>query len=317
MRFLLLLCLLLNPLSAAAQVNSASFLDTALKLELDPPYPSPQEQITVNLNDYGSTLYGAELSWYLNEKPIPDTTNQRSITIAAGAAGSVDTLKLVLKSPSRTEVITAKIEPLYLDIIVEPQTHVPSFYKGRPLASVGSTVNLTALLSSNKMLGTDYIYTWRVNQKVLEGGALRGRNKISFTTPQDTNNFMSLQVATPNGTVVAKRSIIIPSVKPQIHFYEVSTLFGTEERALVEDFYLVGNSITIKAAPYYLDSQTFNAPNILDWTVNNTAVTSSDENPYEITLEKTGYPGSAQLEFHVRSTTQLLQGVRGGIGINI
>ena len=317
MRFLLLLYILISPTFALAQLNSNAFLDTGLKLELDPAYPSPAEEVTVNLNDYGSSFYGAELTWYLNEKVIPNTANQRSIVITANSVGTKDILKLVLKTPTQTEIITTKIEPMYLDIIVEPQTHVPSFFEGRSLPSIGSLVNLTALISNKKMLGSDFIYTWRVNQKVLEGGALRGRNKVSFITPQDTNIFVSLQVATLNGAVLAKRSVILPSVQPYIHFYEMNTLYGLENKSLKDDFFLLGNSATIKATPYYLDSQTYNAPNILDWTINSTKVTSSNENPYEITLQKTGYPGTANLELHVRSTTQLLQGARGSIGINI
>jgi hypothetical protein len=273
--------------------------------------------VDVTLDDYGGNFYGAELSWYINDNPLPNTANQRSITITAGESGSRDILKLSLKREGLTEVVTSIIEPIYLDIIVEPQTHVPNFFEGRALPSIGSIINLTALLSNKTLQGNNFIYTWRLNQQVLEGGPLRGRNKISFPTPQDSNIFISLQVANTAGVVVAKRSVIIPSVKPQIHFYEISTLYGIEKRSLKENFGLIGNSATLKAEPYYLDSQTYNAPNILEWSINRNIVSSSNSNPYEMTLQKTGSSGTASLGFHVRSTTQLLQGNEGSIDISI
>jgi hypothetical protein len=152
---------------------------------------------------------------------------------------------------------------------------------------------------------------------VLEGGPIRGRNKVSFATPQGSEIIITLQVSQSNGSVVAKRALIIPSVSPVLHFYEVNTLYGTGYRSLARGLSLIGNSTTIKAEPYYLDSRIFNSPDLVEWSINSQKAPSYDPNPYEITLERTGFSGGfATVGFHVRSTDVILQGARGNMQLN-
>lgn len=319
MRFLIPLCLFfISPYFVGAQFSANSLLETDLSVESSPEYPAPGETISFTLNDYGGAVYGADVSWYLNDNLIPGTTNERNIKIQAGAVGEEAVVKAVLKRSDSTSVtLTKSFTPLYIDIIAEPETHVPGFYEGRPLPSPGSTVRLTALLDNGTTLNpANYVFLWKVNQTVLEGGPLRARNTITFTMPQDSYTVVSLQVSKPDGTIVGKRSTIIPVTNPQIHFYEVNALYGIDSKSLSK-FNMIGNSASIIAEPYYLDSRTFNTPNVLEWKINNNKVLGDQVNPYAITLEKTGYPGRAELEFRVQNTTSFLQGARKGIEISI
>lgn len=317
MRFLVLLCLaFVAPLLANAQFSANGLLETNLSITSQPEYPSPNEKVSLSLNDYGGSVYGATVEWYQNDTLIPGTTNQRNIEVTVGDVGSKTVIKAILtKSDGGKTVLSKTYEPVYVDVIVEAETHVPGFYEGRALPSVGSAVYLSALLDNGAAMGNNFVYLWRLNQTVLEGGPIRGRNNISFVMPQDSYSVISLQVSKPDGTILAKRSMILPSVRPQINFYEVSALYGTETRSL-NSFNMIGSSATIKAEPYYLDSWTFNAPNLIEWTINNQPV-ASDNNPYSISLEKTGTAGRAKLEFSVQNTTSFLQGANKSIDINI
>jgi hypothetical protein len=318
MRFLLLLSLFLvaSPF-VSAQFGPDSLTEADLSIASSPEYPSPGEKVDLSLNDYGGSAYGASIEWFVNDTPIPGTTNQRNISLTIGTVGSKSTVKAVLRLPDgTTSTITRVFEPLYIDIIAEPQTHVPGFYKGRALPSTGSTVSLTALLNDGEPLGTEYMYLWRVNQNVLEKGGLRGGNRISFKMPQDSLTVVSLQVSKPDGTILGKRSVAIPVARPEIHFYEVNALYGIESRSL-QNFTMIGNSATLIAAPYYLDSVTFNSPDVLQWAIDGDPTFGDGSNPYAITLEKTGYPGRATLDLQVQNTTFFLQGARNSIEINI
>lgn len=317
MRFLVLVCLaFIAPFYVSAQISANSLLETNLSITSQPEYPSPYGNVTLSLNDYGGSVYGATIEWYLNDSIIPGTTNQRNIEMSVKGAGSRNTVKAIMTSPGGGKTVLSKtFEPIYVDIIVEAETHVPGFFTGRALPSVGSTVYLTALLDNGTSMGSNFVYLWRVNQTVLEGGPLRGRGNISFVMPQDSYSIVSLQVSRPDGTVVAKRSTVVSGVAPQVNFYEVSALYGTESRSL-QNFNMIGSSATIKAEPYYLDSRTFNAPNLIEWTINNQRA-AADNNPYNISLEKTGNPGRATLDFRVQNTTSFLQGASNSIDINI
>ena len=204
--FLAFLLFLVCPLGALAQFNASSFINTDLALEIQPTFPQPNEPVTLTLNDYGGSFYGASLEWYKNDTVITGNTNKRSVTVAAPAIGKKETISVVLKLPNGLSTsVKQVIAPIYADIIIEPQTHVPNFYQGRALPSAGSTINLTALLSDGNSMGTDFMYLWRVNENVLEGGPLRGWNRISFVAPQDKELTISIQVTKPDDKNIAKR----------------------------------------------------------------------------------------------------------------
>ena len=314
---LILLIFLIVPQITQAQYSGMSTnLNTAPALTTEPTYPSPGQEVTIAFDDFRGAMGAARLTWFYNGSAIKDAENQHMVKVTAPDAGNKATIKLLLDYNGLIESYTTTIAPLYLDLIIEPQTHVPGFYIGRALPSIGSHVKVTALLGNGKLFGNDYVYSWRINDVVFEGGPLRNVNKINFVMPQDRNSTLSLQVSTYNNVVVAKRTILLPLAAPELHFYEINSLFGLESRTL-KDFNFIANSATIRTEPYYLDSEVFNNPSILGWKINGSPVASDGQNPYEVTLERTGEPGDATLDFRVRSTVQLLQGVDGRVNINL
>lgn len=314
---LILLIFFVVPQITQAQYSGMSTnLNTAPALTTEPTYPSPGQEVTIAFDDFRGAMGAARLTWFYNGAAIKDAENQHTVKVTAPDAGNKATIKLVLDYNGLIESYTTTIAPLYLDLIIEPQTHVPGFYIGRALPSIGSHVKVTALLGNGKLLGNDYVYSWRINDVVFEGGPLRNVNKINFVMPQDRNSTLSLQVSTYNNVVVAKRTILLPLAAPELHFYEINSLFGLESRTL-KDFNFIANSATIRTEPYYLDSEVFNNPSILGWKINGSPVASDGQNPYEVTLERTGEPGDATLDFRVRSTVELLQGVDGRVNINL
>lgn len=316
MRLLLLLSILfVAPFVSHAQFLTDSVSEAGPALLLQPAYPAPNEVVTVSIDNYLSNLYSAEITWYLNGTEIPETKNERELEIQVGDVGSTNIIEAKLVIPQHgTQIIKTTIKPVYLDVIVEPQTHVPDFYIGRALPSTGSLTNLTTIISGSSIPNSDLVFTWRVNNQVVGGGGGRGQSSVSFDTPQGSQIIVSLDVSKLDGAALASRSFTIPSVSPQLRFYEVSTLYGINRKHLTS-FNLISNSATILAEPFYLDSRVYNNPDIKNWTIDNNTVTTGG-NPYEINFERVDYGGKAKLGFHVRSTSNLLQGARGQLDVN-
>ncbi|MBP6881080.1 MAG: hypothetical protein KBC35_00425 [Candidatus Pacebacteria bacterium] len=313
--FILFLCLVTN--EAAAQFDISSFTQPQQGIELQPEFPRPGESVTARFNDYQDNSYGATITWVLDGKVIPGTENQREISIIAGEAGKKQTLQVVFsKEGVSTGAMSTTLTPVYLDIIIEPQTRTPDFYLGRSLPSIGSLVNVTALISGKGFLNPDLVYTWRFGQQIIDGGSLRGRNRISLTMPRGRSEVLSVEVARLDGTIIARRSLYVPSVTPEIQFYEVSPLFGISKKAAVAGVPLISNSAVIQAVPYYLDTRVYNDPDIIKWELGGVTTDNPAGNPYEITLQRTGITGSVELNFHVRDTDQVLQGAEGSTRIN-
>jgi hypothetical protein len=70
------------------------------------------------------------------------------------------------------------------------------------------------------------------------------------------------------------------------------------------------------AEPYYLDIRTYNDPDINEWEIDRVAQQKSNANPYVITIQKVEEGGQSDVSFHVRSTTELLQGVEDRFKVN-
>lgn len=316
MRALLILCLFsLIPTVAFAQFSPSGLGDVEPTLALSPEYPEPNQTVSVRIDNYLSNLYSSEINWYFNGKLLTDKKNQRDVEITVGAIGSRNLIEAIFDTPTGAALAAkATIKPVYLDVIVEPQTHVPSFYQGRPLPSMHSRVNLISILSGINTPSTDLIYTWRINDEIIGRSAGRGRNVVSYETPPTQTVIISLEVSNLYGQTIARRSIAIPTATPLLRFYEVSTLYGINNRPATE-FNLIANSATIKAEPYYLDSAVYNNPDISEWDIEGTK-TQNAGNPYEINLERLSYNGTSRVGFHVRSMTELLQGTRASIKVN-
>ncbi len=313
----ILFVIFIFPQLCLAQSLSGDGISPVPVLDLQPAFPSPGETVKVSFGDYRAGTVGSEINWFYNGNLIPDAKNKREVAVTAPAVGNSALIKMVVSLNGLSETHSTLIKPVYLDIIIEPQTHVPEFYTGRALPSIGSQINATALLNDGKTLGNNYIYVWRINDDVYDGGGIRNQNTIQFPMPRGSNTTLSVQVSTYGGVTIARRTLFVPSVKPEIHYYEINPLYGIEAKAITSNFNLISNSATIRTEPYYLDSNVFNYPDILEWTINGQKVSPNASNPYEVTLKKTGDPGEAKLDVHVRSLTQLLQGAKGGITINI
>jgi hypothetical protein len=314
----LMIVFLTTPLVSEAQVEDSFSMRPEIDIVVQPSYPEPEQLFTAKFDEFRSYAQGAEMEWYYNNEILPEAKDKSEVTLIAPPSGETATIALIVRLESgQFETYKKTIAPLYLDIVVEAQTHIPAFYAGRALPSIGSMTTFTALISGDKLLGNNFIYTWELNGNILEGGPLRNQNKIGYLVPYGKNYLLPLQVARYDRSVIAERSILIPSVKPEILFYEKNPLFGLNTRSITNGLDIIGDSATIQAEPYYLGSTVFNNPNILEWEINNKLVEAGYSNPYEITLQKTGYPGNALLGFHVRSTVELLQGAERKIEIKI
>ncbi len=321
----LALTILFTPLLTSAQFDLSTALNSinnnlggsAPTIELQPSYPGPFSEATATINDFTEQHQASGVVWYIDGKKMEDKTNQREIDFVTGDTNVPMTLTAVLEIPGKNPLtIEHKIKPVYLDIIAEPQTRVPSFYKGRPLPSLGSEVNLTAVINGGQISPENLNYYWKVNNKVVESGSTKGKYKISFTFGYDAENIVSLIVSNGPGQVVARRDVLLPSVRPKMVFYEINPLYGPEHLPIKGSLSLISNAGSIQAEPYFLDILTYNQPSLTEWKIDGARSPNINPNPYQLTLMRQGGRGKSRVDFHVRSLDGALQGAQGSVNIN-
>lgn len=304
------------PVTAQVVTPANNFIEnTETTIEISPSSPKPGDVVTATLNDYGAGLFGASVVWRVDGQIIADATNRRETMIMLGDVGEETIVEVILSSAQGGErVIRQTIIPIYLDIVLEPQTHVPDFYQGRAHPSMGSLVNATALIFDGAYQERDYVYTWRLNRQVIEFGPIRGRNQVSFEMPRGRESTLALEVHRPNGEMVAKRAIIVPSVYPELYFYEVSALYGVKPHAIQSTLSLLTNTATLIAVPFNLDRRVYNSPAETAWSIDGTPY-SPFNNPYQVSIQRTENSGQSTVNFLVRDTTEVLQTAKGSIRV--
>lgn len=298
-------------ISSAQTINNTS--DLSIDLESD--YISPLSEITASLNDYSIADQTTKIHWVIDGETKQEFANQRSIKLTTKDSGKTTSLKAVVETASgKTMEARKNITPTYLDIIIEPQTRTPSFYLGRALPSIESTVNFIALIDGNN--NSNYFYNWFLNNTNLEGGPVRGKNSVAVKVPFGGYNVITLVVTNNQGELVARRSIELVSVDPELFFYETNALTGIKHIPVKQSLNLIGDTINVKAEPYYLDINTYNRPHLIEWKVDGIRSPSSGGNPYEVTLARQGGSGTSRVEFQVGNSLAILQGAKSEFKIN-
>lgn len=299
------------PLFSYAQVGNSN-----LTLALDPAFPDANQIYTVNLVGY--TQNRASLSWFINGIEQEAYKNKNSMTTQGGAIGVVAniTAKVTLLSG---EVVTIKhtVTSNRVDMLVEANTVVPPFYKGRRLPSSGSTVHATALVFTKlQEPQSSLAYLWKLNGQTQNGGAIQNDNTFSFTPSFENQATLEVSVLNKNGAIIAQESKLIPIVKPELAFYEKNPLRGQLFTALTDPFLFIGDEITLRAEAYFMSKDLFTNDVLRRWNVNGENVKGDVSDQNELTLHKEGGSASSKVSFHIRNLKQLLQGVEKSITVN-
>lgn len=190
------------------------------------------------------------------------------------------------------------------EVVIEADTYVPMFYKGRAEPTRGSTVRAIAVVSG---IGDpeNYNYQWEVAGEVIGGGPLTGQNVVTFKTPIGDTFIVRLTVTTPAGQRVASAYKYVSVSEPELHFYEDSVLRGTTEVVVPETYVLVGDEVRIRAVPYFMDREIFAGEYEASWEVNGDDVTDLADNPQVITLRRVEGSGEFAIEYTLQNLRAL------------
>ena len=315
-RFLPIFLIFLFPFTSLAQIGDLATGPT-FQIELSEPYPEPYQTINARINDYSLPGSTNNITWKMNNIVKEAEKNKREINVPVGEVGEVTKIEAIISaSGGNVYLAEVAVSPAYIDIIVEPQTRTPSFYAGRALPSAGSNINFTAVTSHDKLGSSNLVYTWTVNDVVLGGGPQLGKVKNSYYTHMYEKSIkLTLKIENNKGLILGEKNISFLLQDPKLLFYELDPLIGQKTKPIMNDLVVTGNSVALKAEPYYLDLQTYNAPGLIEWKIGKEKVENFEDNPYELILNKAG-SGKEKVNFHVRNTIDILQGTEGFINIS-
>jgi len=292
---------------ASAQVGG---LDTGGNFRVSPTYPQPNSELTISLEIYSLSLDGASIRWSVDGVALSDSDNARTMTLTTGPFGTSQSVRATITPQNGgTVIVQETIAPSQIDMIVEADTRVPSFYKGRALPASDEPVSITAIPHIPGYINTSgLMYKWTLGSTVLFGGPVRGKTTASFTMPKRQSTLF-LEITNANGTVLGGEAISLKPATPELYFYEHNPLRGITERALSDTLTLVDTETTVRAEPYFVAQNIFDVGPIAGWTIDGQNA-NYGEDVRTLTLRSEGGSGEARVGFSLTHPQLYLQSVQ-------
>ncbi len=293
-------------------------IDQNFSIKTSPAIPEPNSEVTVELDAYAYDTVGATINWFIDGQENTNVKNQYNFKLNTKAIGQATEIKVVATMPSgKTLTKTILLKPARVDVVIEANTLVPSFYQGRALPTIGSTIRVIATpYTGESTAAKDFTYAWKHDNQVLFGGPVKGKQVAEIEVGQGLEQIITVDVINKNGVTVARKSVVLPLHKPEVVFYEENPLRGASQIAINNSYYLTSDEVTLRAEPYYMDKNIFSSQPLIEWTLNNRKISNQSQDPQYLTLQKKTDAGAVKLRFHIRNLNQLLQGVKGDLSIS-
>src|SRR3989339_2090015 len=143
MRLKLLLLIAIFMLFGTTVVNAVS---TDIMVDIVPPNPAPNENVTINLKSYAYDLNSVLISWSLNGKASALGIGKKSFSTVAGKAGEEKNVVVTISLPDGTTDTKITIKPSVMVLLWQANdSYVPPFYKGKAMPTLGSQIKIVAM----------------------------------------------------------------------------------------------------------------------------------------------------------------------------
>lgn len=295
--------------------TSAQLLTQSAVLETNPRTPAPFSNVEISLNAYSMNTAGASIRWYVDGTEVTSAQNERSMTLQTGALGKTQSVRAAVSIPNAGSFSATKsITPTVIDLIVEGDTLVPTFYKGRALPTSGEPLTVVAIPQNGSgKSAASYSYRWQMDQQTLFGGPVLGKHRIDITMPQYAS-VLSVVVYDAAGLEVGSSALNLFPARAELYFYEENPLRGLSSKAVTPTATLIGEESTFRAQPYFMAANIFNNP-LATWSINGGEVSTNETDAGAITLRKEGGSGTALIDFSISNPAQPLQYIENSFNL--
>ena len=297
MRYLIvsvLALLIAMPAYAQVELNGPS-----LYLAVSPQYPKPGDALVFTIQSPLSDLSTRLITWKNSDTVVLEGEGESVYRVNAPTTGERMDISVMVEGIADTPAIS--IVPSSVDLLWESDSYAPGLYRGRHLASLGSTITLQALphLSQKgiELPSSQLIFTWKQNGQIVQSG--KGKTSISIPVAAfvDTST-ITVNVTTSDKSLGADRSTTIHSAQPTVRLYFEHPLYGTMlHSALPAQLHISDTEASFAAIPYFAEAKNANDKLFSYlWRVNRATVDPNDEQPNTITINAGSGGANARIE---------------------
>ena len=206
-------------------------------------------------------------------------------------------------STTQTRVALGEVE-----IIVEADTYIPSFYMGRAEPTSGNSMRAIAIpLEADP---SSFTYRWKLNGQPLTSNG----QVVIFPAPIGDNFLLEVTILN-NGVFWSERSETIALSKPEIVFYEENALRGIGTIAIKNDYSLIGAEASVTAEPFFVGRGSQNSLQG-NWKIDDETINTADWR--KLTFIKPEEPNAKYLvELNIFNRVNLSEQARNSFNLHL
>ena len=307
-------------LHGSAWAQSPSSLDNQLSdvsIQFSPLSPRAGDNVDLELSSYSIDLNTAKITWYVDGVAKADGLGIKTFTVIAKNSGQTTAIRAVVETTDGvSKEASTEITPAGVDIIVEPQSYTPPFYKGKPLFINQGTARVVAVpdvvVGGKKIDPKNLIFKWQKDGTILSSASGAGKDSlvVDGTIPvRDID--IGVSVFNSQGQQVASAEKILSAADPKILFYENNPLYGVLFNKSISGNYYLGQKeeLTVVAKPFFFDlSSDSGSDASYKWSVNGNPVSAAGKTN-ELLLRQTtpNLKGTASISLSINNVVRIFQ----------
>ena len=305
---------LFTPLYATAQIIPE--LENVIILDVTPTNPGPYERVTISAESYSIDLNNTTISWFVNDVLKQQIIGGTSLQFTTGGLGSNTKIDVVAEgSGGVLESEQINIRPTDIDLLWQARTFTHPLYKGKSVASIGSSIDVEAVPhfindAGRRLKTNELTYTWRVDKKVLPHASGRGKNTINLSQTKPIDSLLvEVEVESSDNILFGKHTILIPIRDSELLIYENNPLLGILFNKAVANLYsLIGQETKFIAYPFFMSLVDRNAPHIdYLWRLDGETIVLGEDRG-SITVSHTGSEeGEVEISTSVQNSREIFQ----------
>ena len=315
-----------NSLISAQVINPSNNQPATVELKISPENPTGGSAINLEISSYAINLDTAKITWFVDGVNKKDGVGIKSFSTQTKDTGQSTIIKVVVTTVDGiSSEVSKEIIPAGVDLVIEPTSYVPAFYKSKPLFINEGSARVVAIpnivVAGKKMDSKNLIFKWKKDGTYLIQDSGMGKNfvVVDGSVPiRDIN--VGVEVFDSSGNTLAQNSITITINKPAVIFYENSPLYGIlYNTAIVNDYYLgLKQELKIIAKPFYFDvTDDTGADLSYDWSINGSPVTIAGRtNELLLKQNTTNLKGSASVTLNVNNTVRIFQFIKSAFNVS-
>ncbi|MFH0804528.1 MAG: hypothetical protein V1896_02920 [Candidatus Zambryskibacteria bacterium] len=272
-------CLIVLPTVSGAQMGGLNIdipyaLSNELGVGIIPNYPRPNEMVFLNLELYTGDLSSADITWSKDGETVLSGKGEIKYSFNAGPIGKETDIKVNIKLINGVSFSkNFSLTPASVDMVWEANSYVPPFYRGKALHPRQGVLKIVAMpefvKNGRRVPSENLVYKWSNDAESYQDQSGYGKNVLVLNGSLfGRSENLQVLISDPINNLVAQGFIDVPTIDPEIVFYENNPYYGhIFESAIANIFNLKTEEVQILAAPYFFTKESGGGLQY-EWTLN-------------------------------------------------